>query len=180
MAYGVVDILYQWESIGVFDYIFPFMLIFAIVYGIMSKTKFLGDNKGVNVIIAIVLGFLSLRWNFLGDFLSELAPRLGVGITVLLTLFILVGLFIAKDESRVWGWVLAASGIAVFLIVITKSFSYLGWSIGGIGVNAADYGGFILLGILIVGLIIAVAAAGGKGGDKQAFRNPSYPGGLPG
>src|SRR3989344_436567 len=97
------DIFYQWEYMGVFDYILPFLLVFAVVFGILSSTKFLGKNNAVYVIIAIVIGLLALRWQFFfSTFLAEIFPRLGIGLAVILTLLILVGMFIAEDETRYW------------------------------------------------------------------------------
>jgi len=42
---------------GVFDVILPFILIFALVYAILQKTKILGEkSKNFNVVIAFVMG----------------------------------------------------------------------------------------------------------------------------
>ena len=155
---SLMDIFYQWEYLGVFDILLPFLLIFAIVYGVLSSTKFMGDNRGGYVIIAFVIGLLSLRWQFfLSDFLSEIFPRLGIGLAVLLAVMILVGLFIAKEERKYWGWGLAALGFVIFLIVIFQSFERLGYYWSGYG---SDSAGLIVLAVLLIGIIIAVAASG--------------------
>ncbi len=42
---------------GVFDVILPFILIFALVYAVLQKTKILGEkSKNFNVVIALVMG----------------------------------------------------------------------------------------------------------------------------
>ncbi len=42
---------------GVFDVILPFILVFAIVYAVLHKTKILGqESKNFNVIISLVMG----------------------------------------------------------------------------------------------------------------------------
>ncbi len=42
---------------GVFDIILPFILVFALVYAVLHKTKILGEkSKNFNVIIALVMG----------------------------------------------------------------------------------------------------------------------------
>ncbi|MFH1290395.1 MAG: hypothetical protein ABIH92_03235 [Nanoarchaeota archaeon] len=162
MVFGsIADILFQWEYLGVFDFILPFLLIFAIVFGILTSTKFLGDNKPVCVIVAIVIGLMSIRYSdvFFSAFLSELFPRLGVGLAIVLTLLILVGMFIAKDERRYWGYGLAAIGFVIALSVFYQSTSSLGWTWGGYGTETV---GWIVLGVLMAGVIIAVAVAGGR------------------
>ena len=85
MAFGsIADIFYQWEFLGVFDFILPFLLVFAIVYGILASTQILGDNKGIAIIIAVVIGLMSLRYQFFfSSFLSEIFPRLGIGLTIM-------------------------------------------------------------------------------------------------
>ncbi|MFH1425800.1 MAG: hypothetical protein ABIG28_03695 [archaeon] len=168
MVFGsIADIFFQWEYYGVFDFVLPFLLVFAIVFGILTATNIMGHNKGVAVIIAFVIGLMSLRWQgFFSTFLSELFPRLGIGIAVLLSLLILVGLFIAQKERRYWGYGLAAIGVIIFIVILYQTFSNLGWYFGGYGSESV---GFIVLAVLIVGVIIAVAASGGKGDNEGDY-----------
>lgn len=164
MVFGsLADILYQWEYVGVFDFLLPFLLVFALVFGILTSTNILSKNKGVTVVVAVVIGLMSLRYqSFFSRFLSELFPRLGIGLAVLLTVMILIGLFIAKEEQRYWGYGLATIGIIIAIVVIYQSFAASG--IGGIGVGGlgSDFIGFIVLGVLLVGVIIAVAVSGSE------------------
>ena len=160
MAFGsIADILYQWEYIGVFDFLLPFLLMFAIVYGILSSTRFFGQNKGVHVVIAFAVGLISLRYQgFLSPFLTELFPRLGIGVAILLTVLILIGMFIAEDQTKYWSWGLAAVGALIAIVVIYQTFGSLGF--GFLGNSNSDFVGFVLLGVLLVGVIVAVAASG--------------------
>ena len=166
MAMSIADILNQWDAVGVFDYMLPFLLVFAIVFGILSSTKFLGKNKTVYVVISVVIGLMALRWNFLGDFLNELFPRLGIGLGVILAVLILVGMFVARDESRYWGWGLAAIGFITALTVILRTFDAFSWY--GFSYTVwGDYIGYIIGAVLLVGVIIAVAASNSKDTDKE-------------
>ncbi len=152
----------MWESYGVFDYALPFLLIFAVVFGILSFMKIFGNNKGVNVIIALVVGFMAIRFGWFNQFYAELFPRLGIGVVTLLAVLILVGLFIPEDERRYWGWGLAGIAVIIGIIVIYQTFLNLGWGIYGFGGEAV---GWIILGVLFLAIIIAVATSGG--GDRQ-------------
>ena len=40
------DMYFQWESVGVFDFFLPALLIFAIIFGILTSTRVLGGNRG--------------------------------------------------------------------------------------------------------------------------------------
>ncbi len=164
--YGsIADIFYQWEYLGVFDFLLPFLLVFAVVFGVLSSTKFLGSNRGVYVIIAVVIGLLALRWQFFfSEFLAEIFPRLGVGLAVIITLLILVGMFIAEDEARYWGWGLGAIGAIIAIIIFYQTFDRLGYSTWGFGNDTA---GLIILAVLLIGVIIAVAASGGNRSEKE-------------
>ena len=156
-----------------FDFLLPFLLVFAIVYGILSSTKFMGENKGVYLIVAFVIGVLSLRYQyFFSSFLSELFPRLGIGLAVILTVMILVGLFIAREETRYWGYGLAAIGVIIAIVVIYQSFVATGN--GFIGGLNSDFVGFIILGVLLIGLIIAVAVSGSKGDGRGDYTFPGW------
>ena len=158
MVFGsIADIFFQWEYLGVFDFILPFLLVFVIVYGILSSTKFFGKNQGVYVIIAFVIGLMSLRYQyFMSSFLSELFPRLGVGLAVLLALLVLVGIFIG-DKDNYWRYILMAVGFIIFIIVLWQSSESLGWYwMGNFG---SDSVGFVLLIVLLIGAIVAVVTS---------------------
>lgn len=149
----------QWESMGVFDYVLPFLLIFAIVFGILSYMRIFGENRSVNVIIALVIGVLSLRIGLLQAFITELFPRLGVGLAIILAVMLLVGMFIAKDEKRYWMWGLGAIGAIIAIVIISNSFSELGL-LDYYG--SSEMVGWIIGAVLLLGVIIAVAASGAQ------------------
>ena len=164
MVYNIPDILMRLESLGAFDYILPFLLVFAIVYGILSSTRFLGDNKAVYVIVALVIGLMTLRWSFFfSDFLTQIFARLGIGLAILLTVLILVGVFIHEGETKYWMWGLGTLAGVIGLIVIYQSFD----SMGLLGGFQSDTAGLIILGVLLVGIVIAVIASGTESKDKD-------------
>ncbi len=160
MVFSLADLLNQWQSYGIFDLLLPFLLIFALVFGILSSTGILGGQRGINVIIALVIAAMSLQLGFVQRFSQEIFPRLGVGLMVILALLILVGLFIAKDEVRYWYWGLAAIGVIVFLVVAAKSGDAFGWGFGSYGTQ--ELIGWVILAVGVIGVIIAVASGGAK------------------
>lgn len=164
---GIDSILFQLESIGVFHYLLPFFLVFALVYGILSTTNIAGTQKGIHAIIALVIGLMAVRLGFTQAFFAEIFPRLGVGLAVLLSILILVGLFVPKDEQRYWGWGLATIGVIIAIVVITQSFDRLGY-FGFQGWE--DYVGYIIGAVLLIGVLIAIVA-GGNGGASETQRN---------
>ncbi|MEI6731162.1 MAG: hypothetical protein WCK90_00625 [archaeon] len=170
MAIDIGTILSQWESVGVFSYVLPFLLIFAVVFGILTTTNILGKEKPVHVIVALVIGLMALQLNFVQLFFREVFPRLGIGISVLLVLMILAGLFIPDDERRYWGWGLGAVAVVIFIVIITQSFDAAGWYSTYLG---SDSIGYLVGAVLLIGIVIAVAASGGHK-DGKPKENASY------
>ncbi|MDP3881515.1 MAG: hypothetical protein Q8Q31_01415 [Nanoarchaeota archaeon] len=158
--YGIGNILSQWESIGAFDYLLPFLLIFALVFAILNKTNVLGEgNRAINVIISLAIGLLALQGGFVQRFFKPLFPRFAMGLAVLLVLLILVALFINLDEQKYWNYGFGGIAAIAGIIAVSNAFKDYGYySLGYWGDNA----GWIIGGILIVGVIIAVSVAGGK------------------
>lgn len=170
---SIGDIFFQWETLGIFDFLLPFLLVFALVFGILSTTGIMGRNRGVSIIVAFVIGLMSLRYQFfLSDFLSELFPRVGIGIGVLLTVMIFVGLFIPVEEKKYWLYGLGAIGMIIAIVVLSQTGQRLGWTWFN---SSNDNVGFIVLAVLIIGVIIAVAASGsssnpGEGKGKATLQ----------
>ena len=156
MVYGsIVDLFYQWEYLGLFDFVLPFLLVFALVYGVLSSTRFMGENKPVYIIVSLVVGFMSLRYRyFFSDFISELFPRLGVGLAVVLTILILTGMFIAKDQRRYWGYAFAGVAVLVLLMVFYQTFTNLGWFRSGD--FSSELIGTVVLVVLVGAIIVAM------------------------
>jgi hypothetical protein len=161
MAFTIADVLNQWQMAGVFDYVLPFLLIFSVVFGILASTNIIGKQKGVNVIVSLVVGLLALRLGFVQTFFAEIFPRLGVGIAVILALLIMTGLFVNKTEAKYWMYGIAGIAVIIWIIVLVNSLEGAGW-LGGYGGYIGDYAGLIIGAVLLVGVIIAVATSGGS------------------
>jgi len=151
---NLTDILNYLADFGVFAYLLPFLLIFAVVYGILAKGHVLGDNKGVHVTIAMAVGLLSLQFDYVSNFFAEIFPYAGIGIGVLLVALILMGLIASGETDGKWvKYVWFGIGAIAFISIIWASldnFSFL-WG-RGIG----DFSGIVpvLLVLLVLGGLI--------------------------
>lgn len=123
------NLLSQMEQAGFFAYILPFLLIFALVFGILTRTQIFKDNKAINAVIALVVGLLSLQFDFVPIFFSEIFPRLGVGLAIILALLILAGLFF-DPRNKLINYSLLAVGVIIFLVVLIQTFGWVGWTSG--------------------------------------------------
>jgi hypothetical protein len=158
---SIADVLNTWDNLGVFDYAIPFLLIFAVVFGILQKAKIFGDaenNKGINAVISFAIGFLALQFNLVSDFFELIFPRFGIGLAVFLVLIIAMGFFSKPEgDTSKLGWVGAVVGIGV-VIWAWDSWDY--WTSGSsLGAWISEwFWAIVILGLLAGGV---VAVTGG-------------------
>lgn len=117
------------EQAGIFVYMLPFLLIFALVFGIMNQVKLFQDNKAINGIIALVVGLMALQVDLVPKFFSEVFPRLGVGLAIILIILILSGLFIDPNKGALM-YVLLGVGVIITMVVLINTAGAVGWSSG--------------------------------------------------
>lgn len=162
------NFLFNLEQMGVFSFLLPFLLIFALVYGVLTNVKLLGENKAINAVLSISIALMALQFNFVGIFFSEIFPRLGVGLSIILVVMILLGSFINfNDSSNKWiKWVFGALGGLIALIVIFQSlgssFSFGGMGFFNLGYFFNNWGGTILLTLVVVGIVFGIIFGGKK------------------
>ena len=170
MAYAttITDVLNQWAEIGVFAYVLPFLMIFAVIYGILSKTQILGGRKGVDATIALAAGLLSLQFDYVSNFFASIFPYTGIGLAVLLVALILAGMFIKEDENA-FKWIYFGLGFIIFVAVLLTSLSDFRWW-GGFGYGWGESWPAILVAVVVLGLIALVIWGGGQesGGKNKS------------
>ena len=64
---SIGNLLAQWEQIGMFSYILPFLLLFALIFGILSRIKIF-DNKSLNTVISLAVSLMALQYDYVPRF----------------------------------------------------------------------------------------------------------------
>lgn len=158
---AVGNLLYQMENIGFFSYVLPFLMIFAIVFAILDKIKFLGDNRAINTLLALAVGFMSLQFQFVSYFFAEIFPRMGVLLSIILVAIILLSLFLDFNNKTVKVMIGGLTFVG-FIVILLQSFSdAFPWS-------GSLFGGpfwwwlqnnlsWIIVVAIVVGFIVAIA-----------------------
>jgi len=160
------DALIRLDQMGLFAYILPMILIFALVFGILTKLKIFEENKSINAVIAISVALMSIQFDIVNVFFSQLFPRMGVGLGVMLVLIILLGLFLPNDK---WiTYVIFAVSAIIFVIVLVKTSGSVGWSSGYWWSSNWEY---IAVAIFILALF---ALALSSGSDKKNSNDDPY------
>ncbi len=160
VTYTLTDILNIWQNAGIFAYLIPFLIVFAVVYGILNKTGLLGDNRGVQATISLGVGLMSLVNDYVPRFFSSLFPYAGMAIAVLLVALVLMGLI--SDQKFAWRiWFII--GIVGFIAVILASFNDMNWWLGG---TLGDSWPAVLAAVILLVLMYFIIW-GGEGKEKE-------------
>jgi len=160
------ELFSQWEQAGFFSYLLPFLLIFALVFGVITKTNLFKDNKAINAIIALVVSLMAVQFELVPSFFSEIFPLMGMGLAVILVLFILLGFFIDPEHGAV-NWILFGVGAIIFIVVISQTAGNLGWFSSG---DWLRENWITLLGALIV-IIMLIAIVAGSSKSKRTLKS---------
>lgn len=95
-------------------FIYPFLLIFFIIFAVLEKTKVLGDNKTqLNALISFIIGLIFVSAAFPREVLGNLILFLTLAIVIMFVTLLLWG-FVAGDSS---GFKMS-KGLKTFLMVI--------------------------------------------------------------
>ena len=173
------EVLKVAERLGVFDVALPFLLIFALAFAILQKIKIFGDNKSINVVVALVLGLLVVRNQFIVSLLNSFLPRISLFLVIILMFFLLVGTISNKKhhEEHNYGYVIAiivAIGFVIYAIVASglESKSNLFIGLGGFGKVLSNFmnnrGVEIIFGIIIIGAAVTFEVVEGEKGKSGA------------
>jgi len=161
-------IIQQWMNIGIFDVLLPMVLIFAVVYAVLQKSKILGENKtGIDAIVALVIAFLTIGNPYVTNAIMPLFSNIGLGILIIVGILLMVGL-VLKDE-KAWGKV----GVFVVAVVVIWTLSraadfyqqFYGGSIFGILPFTQEWwmmNSYWIIPLVLVGVLIAAVIAGGQ------------------
>ena len=167
MAFGTTigDVIRIWADLGVFAYALPFLLIFAIVFGILSKSNMLGANKGVQATVALAVGLLALQFDYVTRFYETIFPYAGIGLGILLIALIFLG-FINQGQEHAWvTYVLFAIGVIIFLVFTIGSLTEFAW-LGGLGYGFVDAWPALLAGLIIILLVGLITFGGGSSSGR--------------
>ena len=160
---SVGEILSDWERAGVFSYVLPFLILFALIFVILSQMKLFKDNRAVNAIIALAVAIMALQFEFVPRFFSEVFPRLGVGLAIILVILILIGMFMNPTNSGLM-WTLLGIGGIVAIVVLISSGDAVGGSIGPWFEN--HWG--LVIGILIFVIFVGAIMFGGPKDKRES------------
>lgn len=134
--------IWDLEAGGWFEYVFPFMLVYAIIYTILNYVEIFEDKKPVKVIIALVVSLFAVAFPIaesgesLGDLMMQLFPGVTAFSMGILALYIVVGMlgvdlskFFGNDEdnNNILKYILGGLGLLVVVYYYAKGFGWAGY-----------------------------------------------------
>lgn len=172
------DFFVQLEEMGLTDTVLPFLLIFAILFTILDRTKILGSGKkGANVVVALVISLMVVIPHVTGNYpagqdpveiLNTALPNVSIVLIAIIMLLVLIGAFGAE-----LGIGTGSIGFVAFVaigVIIWIFGSSAGWFHGVPGfLQESDIQATLVV-LLTIGLVIWAIAGGGTGGVGGAFK----------
>jgi len=151
-------------------FILPFVLIFALFFAILEKSKLLGEEKRqINAIISFVIAALFVSFSTYVDWTSKFIIFLVIAIVILFVFMLIYGfIYSTKDGNPLQfdKWVKPTLGAVAMIAVIIATLKITGyWQTIQ---DSANFGTNILFLIFIVAAIIAVVASGDKKGGSSS------------
>jgi hypothetical protein len=155
------DFLNSFQQAGFFTYVLPFLILFSIVFAILTQTKIFKDAKGINAVIALAVALMALQFNVVSDFFSEVFPRVGVGLAILFIVLIFVGMFFSPKNNAMM-WTILGVGVLIAAVIFIQSAGSLGWSSAYWWYDNWEF----IVGV--IGFIIVLAIVVGSSSDSKS------------
>ncbi len=182
MATPFRQVIEFFDSIGLFDVVLPFLLVFTIVFAILEKTKVLGmedvdgkkyTRKNLNAIAAFVLAFLVIASSQLVEIITTVSSQAVIVLFLAVLFLMLVGSFYKEGEPVYLegGWkivfmiivFLSIMGIFLNAIKSADGKTWLQRMLDFTGSGGDELAGSILLLAIIVFFIIYATKDEGSG-----------------
>jgi hypothetical protein len=109
--------------LNAFDFIFPFILIWAVLFSLLQKTKVIGDSPLINAVVSVAVGFSMLLSRTIIDMVNLMIPWFAVAIIFFIMMLLLFMLFGVKDKNlfnamandKAIRWVLIVVAVGIFI-----------------------------------------------------------------
>lgn len=82
---GIADLIVAGKDLGVFQFYLPFIILFAIIYGLLTKSKVFGEKaRGLNAIIALAFAFFIMEYALAAPLETFFAQFAGTTMAILI------------------------------------------------------------------------------------------------
>jgi hypothetical protein len=123
----LVDAVGVLQGFGIYDTVLPFLLVTAAMYALFVKFKPFGENKNVNILIAVVIGLVFITTARAVEFVNTLLPLITIFL-LMLVIVVLIFTFMGVKGETISGtivnnpWPIFIFIFIILLVVITTVF----------------------------------------------------------
>jgi len=159
------------NELGFYDFVLPFLFVFAVVYGLLAKADlFGGQNSRISALLGLIVAFFAVGYigPSMAGFFSSLfggATIFLAGILVIVLLFAMAGFKMPEALGAFGGrWGLGIGALLIVVIGIIVFITATGTLITGIELNENAIAAIFVVIVIIVAMMFVV----GEKGPKQA------------
>lgn len=138
------------QDLGAYEYFLPFLLIFAIIFAILEKTRLLGDKTNINIVVSVVIGLLLVVQQNIVEIINSFLPRASLLIIIILVSVLVISLIGGEKEGKYTG--------GVFSLILILVIIALVWAISpdlGFNLNISERTRNLIIILVLIGLAIA-------------------------
>lgn len=128
---GTIDFFWK---LGIYDVILPFLLVYAVMYAVLEKTKVLGQDKdgngkkSINAVVSFCTAFFVVASTKLVAVISQGIANVMLVIMMIFCFLLLASMFYTGDEKFELSKGTKKIAIVVVLVVVLCIFLYyIGW-----------------------------------------------------
>ena len=108
MASPLQNAIEFFKEFGLFDVVLPFLLVFALIFAILEKTRILGEEtvkggekipkRNLNTLVAFVIGMLTVATNKVVNAINFALPNIVLIIVSFVAFLLMIGIFFPTGE----------------------------------------------------------------------------------
>ena len=189
MASTLQNAITFFRDFGLFDVVLPFLLVFAIMYALLEKTRILGfdkDAKGneipkhaLNSTVSFVVAMLVVATNKVVTAINTALPNVVLLLVSFVSFLLLVGMFYKEGAfdfaTQHTGWKLGfmITILAFIVLFFADAINYSGnrswldffWDYLIANYSGTVVGAFVML-IIVIIAVVAITRPGKSGGNS--------------
>lgn len=156
------------------EIVWPFVLVFTVIFAILQKTEILGKGKRqIDALVAATIGLITTSFGYATGVIVSIVPFLAVAAVVILIFMILYGMtFGVEGEGKFKlhkGIQRTIGALAAIGVIAVTLYATGGWTWITDWFDTGDQSG-IIANVLVVGLIViafVVVLIGDRSSEKK-------------
>ncbi|EFD93099.1 MAG: hypothetical protein BJBARM5_0108 [Candidatus Parvarchaeum acidophilus ARMAN-5] len=141
------------------SFLFPFLLVFAIVYGVLQRSEIFKGKSDIDAIIAFVLGIIFATTNYTLKLTYLILPIVGI-IAIVVFMVMVIGSMLYGSSSELLKAksarkiivviaVLVSIGLIIW-VLLTANLGFVGLSTKSVAQNLSTYAPYIIVFIALI------------------------------